>query len=131
MAEYAPLPPELNRITGAIVQAAIRVHQSLGPGLLESVYEACLAQELMAAGHSVRCQVPLPVEYNGLRLEVGFRMDMLVDDLVVVELKVSESLHPVNEAQVLTYLRFSGKRIGLLLNFNVLKMKDGIRRMVL
>ena len=120
----------LNRITGAIVDAAIQVHSALGPGLLESAYEACLAQELNERGIAVRTQVALPIVYKGIRLEQGYRIDMLVEESVVVENKTVLAVHPVHEAQLLTHLRLSGHRVGLLLNYYVPFMRDGIRRIV-
>lgn len=105
--------------------------RALDQDLLESVYEAFLAEELASKGYSVRLQVPVPVEYKGNRFEIGFRIVMLVDEVIVVEVKASGGIHPVNEAQLLTYLKLSGRRVGLLLNFNVALLKDGIRRLVL
>jgi GxxExxY protein len=119
---------DVNNISGAIVNAAMKVHTVLGPGLLESTYEACLAYELRARGHLVGTQCPLPVVYEGLRLDAGYRIDMLVDDAVVVELKSCDEVAPVCKSQLLTYLRLSGKRVGLLINFNVTHLKDGIDR---
>lgn len=130
MAEYAPIPKAANDIARDVVDAAIKIHASLGPGLLENVYKMCLAQELALRGYSVRLEVALPVEYQGTRLELGYRIDMLVDELVIVETKAIDAISPIHEAQLLTYLKFSGKRLGLLLNFNVTLMKDGIRRLV-
>jgi GxxExxY protein len=120
----------LNQISGEIVDAAIHVHSALGPGLLESAYEACLAYELRERGLTVRTQVPLPITYKGIRLEQGYRIDMLVEEAVVVEVKTALGLHPVHEAQLLTHLKLSGHRLGLLLNFYVPLMRDGIKRMV-
>ncbi|MCX7017829.1 MAG: GxxExxY protein [bacterium] len=120
-----------NAITWAVIGAAISVHRELGPGLLESAYEACLAHEFNILGLRYERQLPLPIEYKGLKLDCGYRMDFVVDDNVVIELKVADSISPVHEAQCLTYLRFSRKHICLLLNFNVLLMKDGIKRYVL
>ena len=108
----------------------MKIHSTLGPGLLESAYQACLAQELRNRGFAIRVEVPVPVVYEGTKLEVGYRIDMLVDEVVVVEVKSVDAIAPIHEAQVLTYLRLSGKSLGLLLNFNVLHMKDGIRRFV-
>lgn len=121
---------EVNRITGIIVDSAIKVHTTLGPGLLESIYRACLAEELTSRGLSVRMEVPMPVYYNGRKLEAGYRADMLVNSLVIVEIKAIDAITPVHQAQVLTYLKLSGKRVGLLLNFHVAAMKDGIRRYI-
>ena len=131
MADHEPIPPTVNNIAKDVVDAAIKVHAALGPGLLESVYVKCLAQELAARGHSVRGEVPLPVTYEGTKLDVGFRIDLLIDELVIIEVKAVDAVHPVHEAQLLTYLRFSNKRLGLLLNFNVVLMKQGIKRLVL
>ena len=121
----------VNRISGAVVDAAMRVHSVLGPGLLESAYEACLAHELRTRGLNVTTQVGLPVVYEGVRLDLGYRIDLLVEDAVIVEVKAIESLAPIHEAQLLSYLKLSGKRVGLLINFNVLHLKDGIKRMIL
>lgn len=108
----------------------MKVHSLLGPGLLESAYEACLAHELRARGFRVETQVGLPVVYEGTKLEVGYRIDLLVESSVVVEVKCVETVQPVHEAQLLSYLRLSGKSVGLLINFYVAHLKDGIRRMV-
>ena len=116
--------------SGQIVNAALNVHSALGPGLLESAYEACLAHELRARGLRVRTQLPLPIVYQGVRIEVGYRVDLLVDDAVIVEVKAAVKLLPVHEAQILSYLRLSGHRVGLLINFHVPRLRDGIRRMV-
>jgi GxxExxY protein len=113
-----------------IVDAAFMVHSTLGPGLLESVYEQCLACELRARNVGVDCQVPLPVLYRDIRVEAGFRMDMVVSSLVIVEVKATERMLPVHEAQLLTYLKLSGYQIGFLINFNVPRLKDGIRRLI-
>jgi GxxExxY protein len=121
----------VNKVSGTIVDAAMKVHSVLGPGLLESSYEACLAHELRARGLQVATQVGLPVVYEGVRLELGYRIDLLVEDAVIVEVKAVETLAPIHEAQLLSYLKLSGKRVGLLINFNVLHLKDGIKRMVL
>jgi GxxExxY protein len=119
-----------NEISRDIISAAMKVHSALGPGLLESAYEVCLAYELTKMGHRVERQVELPVVYEGVRLDAGCRLDLVVDDCVIVELKAVDSLLPVFEAQLLSYLRFSGKELGLLLNFKVLHFKDGIKRLV-
>jgi len=113
------------------VDAAIHVHTALGPGLLESVYEACLVHELTERGLKVRRQVGFPVVYKGVRLETGFRLDLLIEDCLIVELKAVDEVHPVFEAQVMTYLKLTGNRVGLILNFNVALMKDGIQRVIL
>ena len=118
-------------ITGRIIKAAIEVHRSLGPGLIESVYEACLCYELSQCGLRFRRQVQIPVSYKSIQLDAELRLDALVEDTVFVELKAVEALHPVHEAQLLTYLKLTGKRVGLLINFNVPVLKDGIVRRVL
>lgn len=120
----------VNQITEKIIGAAIAVHRELGPGLLESAYEACLAFELAQQGLKVEAQRPLPVVYRGVRLDCGYRLDLLVEDAVVVELKAVEALAPIHEAQLLSYLKLSGCTVGLLINFNVVMLKDGLRRMV-
>jgi len=116
--------------SGQVVDAALAVHTALGPGLLESAYEACLAYELRERGLHVRKQLPLPVVYHGVRIEVGYRIDLLVDDTVVVELKTVAKLLPIHEAQLLSYLKLGEYHIGLLINFHVPHLRDGIRRMV-
>ena len=118
-------------ITETVIAAAIEVHRALGPGLLESAYEECLAYELTARGASFTRQVPLPVVYKDVRLDCGYRMDFVVQESVIVEVKSVEALAPIHEAQLLTYLRLSAKRVGLLINFNVLRLVDGIIRRVL
>lgn len=120
-----------NDLTRNIIGAAIEVHKLLGPGLLESAYEECLAREFALRGIRFERQKPAPVVYKDVKLECGYRMDFLVDGQVVVELKAVEALAPVHEAIVLTYLRLSGCRLGLLINFNVPVPKDGIRRFIL
>ena len=120
----------LNEVTDQIIGAAMAVHSALGPGLLESTYEACLQHELEQLGLRVERQVALPVLYRGVQLECGYRLDLLVERRVVVEVKAVSELAPVHEAQVLSYLRLSGCRVGLILNFDVVRMRDGIRRMV-
>ena len=122
---------EINRITETIIGAAIEVHRALGPGLLESVYEECLCRELSLREIPFERQRSLPVEYKGLRLDCGYRLDLLVADTVVVEIKAVESLLPIHEAQLLTYLRLGGWKVGLLINFNVAVLRQGIRRRVL
>ena len=122
---------EINQVTETIIGAAIEVHRALGPGLLESTYEECLCRELSLRGVPFERQRSLPVEYKGLRLDCGYRLDLLVADTVVVEIKAVESLLPIHEAQLLTYLRLGGWKVGLLINFNVAILKQGIRRRVL
>ena len=126
-----PIPLRVNLVAREVVDAAFTVHSSLGPGLLESVYEACLVHELTKRGRQVFRQVGLPVVYDDLRLEAGLRLDLVVQGCVVVEIKSAESILPVHQAQLLTYLKLSGHRLGLLLNFNVTRFKDGIKRLVL
>jgi len=121
---------EVNDRTFQVVDAAMKVHSALGPGLLESAYEACLAHELRSRRLHVDAQIPLPIEYAGVRIEVGYRIDLLVDGVVVVELKALTTLLPIHEAQLLSYLRLSGRQIGLLINFHVVRLKDGIKRLV-
>ena len=122
---------ECGDVTGEIIAAAIRVHRALGPGLLESVYETCLAHELVKAGLRVQRQVELPVVYDTIRLDCGFRVDLLVEDKVVIELKAVEKLQPIHEAQLMTYLRLADLPVGLLINFNVPRLTDGIIRRAL
>jgi GxxExxY protein len=119
------------QLTEQIIGAAIEVHRELGPGLLESAYEQCFCHELHLRGLLFQCQINLPVEYKGLKLDCGYRVDVVVKDSVVVELKSVEQVLPIHQAQLLTYLRLSGKRVGLLINFNVALLKNGIIRRVL
>jgi GxxExxY protein len=121
----------LNKISYEIIGCSYKVHSALGPGLLESTYEACLAYELNKAGHLVAVQKALPVVYEEVKLEIGYRIDLLVDDTVIVELKSVESINDVHIAQILTYMKLSGRTLGLLINFNVKDLKKGIRRFVL
>ena len=120
----------LNKITETIIGAAIEVHRTLGPGLLESAYVACLAYELEKRGLGVEQQKPVPLVYEQVKLECGYRMDLLVEQSVVVEVKSVEALAPIHEAQTLSYLRLSGCKLALLVNFNVVVLKDGIRRFI-
>lgn len=123
---------EMNRLSGIVVDAAMEVHRAFGPGLLERVYEAALAKELQTRGVSCERQVPVPVLYKGETLDdEGYRIDLLVEGCLVVELKTVAELLPIHEAQLHTYLKLSGNSLGLILNFNVLRMKEGIRRRVL
>ena len=115
----------------AVITAAMRVHSVLGPGLLESAYEACLIYELQKIGLAVESQVGLPVVYEGVKLDLGYRIDPLVDGLIIVEIKSIEALAPIHQAQVLSYLKLSGKSLALLINFNVVHLRDGIKRFVL
>ena len=120
----------INQVSAAVINSAMRVHSILGPGLLESAYAACLAHELRQRGSRVETQVGLPVIYDGVKLDLGYRIDLLVDGLVIVEIKCAEAIHPVHEAQLISYLRLSGKNVGLLINSHVARLKDGIKRMV-
>jgi len=120
----------VNEISHAIITAAMRVHTELGPGLLESTYTACLQYELLQIGIPSTTQVGLPVVYHGVKLELGYRMDLVVAELVIVEIKSVDAVSPVHQAQLLSYLKLSGKSIGLLINFNVVHLKDGIKRFV-
>jgi len=120
----------INKTTEAIIGAAIEVHRHLGPGLLESVYEECLCEELSLRKIPFKRQFALPVSYKGKKLDVGYRIDLLVNDEVVVELKAVDAILPVHEAQTLTYMRLSSKQVGLILNFNVTVLKNGIKRLV-
>ena len=122
---------ESDPLTQKIIGAAIEVHRHLGPGLLESAYEQCLCQELQAQGLPFRHQVTLPIVYKGTSIEPGFRADVIVEDAVLLELKAVEKLMPIHEAQILTYLKLSGISTGLLMNFNAMPLKNGIRRFVI
>ena len=119
---------EIERVATAVVDSAYQVHLALGPGLLESVYVACLAHELELRGFTVRREVPVPVIYRGLRVDSGFFMDLLVNELIVVEAKSVLDLHPVFKSQLLTHLKLADKRLGFLINFNVKFIKDGLTR---
>ncbi len=119
---------EVNRITEKIIGCAIEVHKMLGPGLLESAYEECLAYELRNAGLKVERQVAVPVVYKEIRLDCGYRIDLLVENAVIIEMKSVDSLNPIHEAQILTYLKFAKIDTGLLINFNVTLLKNGIKR---
>ncbi len=117
-------------LTGSILNCAYKVHSALGPGLLESAYEECLCYELEKAGFCVNKQKPMPLVYEEKRLDVGYRIDLIVDSKVIVEIKSVDALNPVHLAQLMTYLKLSGCRIGFLINFNVLSLKEGIRRVI-
>ena len=121
---------EINKITGKVIGCAIEVHKNLGPGLLESAYEECMVFELQKIGLSVIRQKPIPVIYKDIILNFGYRIDLLVEDKVILELKSIEEINPVHEAQILKYLKFSGKTTGLIINFNVTVLRNGIRRFV-
>jgi len=120
----------INQLTRQIIGAAIEVHRELGPGLLESAYEECLCHELRLRGLAFERQVPLPLVYKGVKLDCGYRIDVLIEKRVVVEVKSVECILPIHEAQLLTYLKLGGWRVGLLINFNVPLLKDGIRRLI-
>jgi GxxExxY protein len=120
----------VNEVSGIVVDSAMEVHSALGPGLLESAYEACLAHELRCRELHVLSQQEQPVVYKGVSLEVGYRLDLLVQNLVVVEVKAVSKLSPIHEAQLLSYLKLSGHKVGLLINFNVLHLRDGLKRLV-
>lgn len=122
---------EFDPLSNQVIGAALEVHRALGPGLLESVYEQALAYELGLNSLQVETQVPLPVTYKNARLDCGFRLDLLVNSELVIELKAVESLLPIHEAQLLTYLKLSGRKTGLLINFNVPLLKQGLKRLVL
>ena len=130
-ARPAPIPAETDRVATEIVDAVVKVHKAFGPGLLESVYEACLAHELRSRGLTVETQVRVPIRYEGLELEAGLRLDLLVERRVVVEVKAVERMLPIFESQLLTYLRLTGARVGLLVNFTVAQARQGIRRFAL
>lgn len=119
-----------NDITHAIITAAFKVHSALGPGLLESAYEACLLYELQKNGLSVTSQVPMPLVYDGVKLDIGYRLDILVEDTIIVEVKTVEAITNIHQAQILSYLKLSNKSLGLILNFNVLHLREGIKRVV-
>jgi len=129
--ETERISPAVNQIGRRVMDAAFAVHRTLGPGLLENVYETCLAEELRQAGLRVERQVGVPVIYGEVRMEVGFRLDLLVEGSVIVEIKSIDALASIHTAQVLTYLRFAGLRLGYLINFNTVRLKDGFRRLVL
>lgn len=129
--EFQPINPKLNEVSGQIVDAAYQVHLNLGPGLLESVYQKCLLIELRERNLTVVTEVQLPLKYKGQNVDSNLRIDMLVEDEIIIELKAVEQMLPVFESQLLTYLKLSNKRLGLLINFNVSLIKNGIKRVVL
>jgi GxxExxY protein len=129
--ETERLPAATERVGRAVLDAAFAVHKALGPGLLESVYEACLAEELQQAGFAVERQAGIPITYGKVRMDVGYRLDLLVERAVVVEIKSIDALAAIHTAQMLTYLRFSEVRLGYLINFNTVMLKNGLRRLVL
>lgn len=122
---------KLNQLTYEIIGAAYKVHSELGPGLLESTYEVCLEYELLKRGFKVERQKALPVVYDGIYLDAGYRIDLLVEDAVIVELKAVEEIAPIHQAQIMTYLKLSERKLGLLMNFNVADMKKGIKRIIM
>jgi GxxExxY protein len=125
------IPAKLEGVARGVIDAGLKVHKALGPGLLESAYEHCLAYELGARGMSLRRQAALPIHYEGIQLDVNYRIDLFVEETLVVEVKSVDRLTPLHEAQLLTYLKLSRCRLGLLMNFNVLLFKQGLRRLVL
>jgi GxxExxY protein len=126
-----PIPKSTERVATQVVDAAYNVHSALGPGLLENVYEVCLTHELAKHGLSVKRQVELPVIYDTLKIDAGLRIDLLVNDCLIIELKAVEAILPIHKAQLLTYLKLAKCRLGLLINFNVPIIKEGIRRIAL
>jgi GxxExxY protein len=127
---HAPVAEHVERIAGLIVDSGLRVHKALGPGLLESVYERCLIHELAKRGCQVERQVIQPIVYDGLEIEAALRLDLLVGEAIVVEVKSVESILPIHRSQLLTYLKLSGHRLGFLMNFNVALFKNGIQRLI-
>lgn len=127
---FAPISPEVERVGKAVLNAAFKVHTALGPGLLESVYETCTAFELTQSGLRALTQVVLPVTYQGIKMDTGLRPDMVIEDSVIVEFKSVDTMHPIFDAQLITYLKLTGIRLGFLINFNVVHLKDGIKRIV-
>ncbi|RBP09751.1 GxxExxY protein [Roseiarcus fermentans] len=128
---HEPIPSRVEAAARICVDAALHVHRELGPGLLESAYEHCLAYEICRRGFPIRRQVALPIVYEGEKLDAGYRLDLVVDGAVIVEIKSVDALAPIHDAQVLTYLKLSGLRVGLLMNFNVALFKQGLKRFVL
>ena len=128
--KFPPIPVHTEEIAKVILDAAYSVHSTLVPGLLESVYETCLVHELNLRKIKVQTQIILPVIYKGMNVDSGYRLDMLVDDCVIVEIKATEGINPVHCSQLLTYLKLTNTRLGLLLNFNVVHMRDGIKRII-
>ena len=122
---------DLNLLSYEIIGAAYCVHSELGPGLLESTYEVCLEYELIKRGFKVECQKTLPINYNGIKLDAAYKIDLLVEDSIIIELKAVTEIQPIHTAQILTYLKLSKKKLGLLMNFNVTDMKKGIKRLIM
>lgn len=129
--DFKKITEKEEMVAGQIVDAAYKVHKALGPGLLEKVYEVCFCHELKNAGLSYQKQVSVPIKYDGIEFDDGFRLDVLVENLVICELKAVEEINPLYMAQVLSYLKFSDKRLGFLINFNVPLIKNGIKRIIL
>ena len=123
-------PTELNEITGKIIEFSIKVHKALGPGMLEGAYEICLMHELVKHGFRVERKKQLPIMYDGVRLDAGYRIDLIVNRSVIVEVKAVDKLHPVHSAQLLSYLRMTGVKLGLLINFNMKMLREGVKRIV-
>ena len=128
---YAPIVANVEKVGKTVLDAAFKVHTALGPGLLESVYETCTAFEIRESGLQVATQVAVPVAYKDIQMDAGLRLDMLVENCVIVEFKSVEAMNPIYEAQLLTYLKLTGIRLGFLINFNFVRLKDGIKRMVI
>jgi GxxExxY protein len=128
---FLVVSPETDRMAKEVVDGAFKVHSTLGPGLLESIYEVCLAHELSRRGLKFQTQVAFPIVYDDIRLDAGLRIDLVVENQLIVEIKAVEIMQPVFEAQLLTYLKLTKMRLGLLINFNVPKIKDGIKRIIL
>jgi GxxExxY protein len=128
---HAPIPVRAENAARASVDAALQVHRALGPGLLESAYEHCLAFEIARRGLAVQRQLALPIVYEGERLDAGYRLDLVIEGTVIIEVKSIDALAPIHEAQILTYLKLSGLRVGLLMNFNVALFRQGLKRFVL
>jgi GxxExxY protein len=127
---FAPISPNVEQVGKAVLNAAFKVHTALGPGLLESVYETCTAFELTQSGLRAPTRVALPVTYQGIKMDAGLRPDMVVEESVIVEFKSVDTMHPIFDAQLITYLKLTGIRLGFLINFNVVHLKDGIKRVV-
>ncbi len=128
---YQSIPPELNQLSNEVIGLAIKVHRILGPGLLESSYKECLYYEVVKAGYFAEKEKPLPLVYETIKLDIGYRIDLLVENKLIIEIKSVDALTDIYTAQVLTYLKLSGNRLGLLINFNVALLKNGIKRLVL
>jgi GxxExxY protein len=131
MRQFEPLTPKHEEVGRMIISAAFKVHSGLGPGLLERIYELCLEHELKKLGLKVERQVSVPIQYDNLTFEEGLRIDLLVEDLIIIETKAVDLVNPIWKAQVLSYLKMTNKRLGYVLNFNVISMKDGIQRIIL